>query len=225
MKRFLLAMTAMVALATSARADFITNGSSETSTGPAIPGTGIQTLPGGNTTLTGWTVTGGSVDYIDYNGDIYWEAAEGRRSIDLNGNNPGGILQTVTGLTIGAVYELTFALAGNPDAGGGIKNLDVSVTGGLTTGYSFDSTGQSHSDMGWVTETYFFTAVSTSAIVQFVSTTLGDKGAAIDDVHLELVRDPSVPVPASLALLLTGLPGFAGLGWVLRRKQKAAEQA
>lgn len=225
MKRFLLAMTAMAGLAASAQADFITNGSFETSTGPAIPASGIQTLGGGNTSLTGWTVSGGSVDYIDYNGTVYWEAADGRRSLDLDGNNPGGVLQTVTGLTIGSIYELTFALAGNPDSGGGIKTLDVSVTGGATTGYSFDSTGQTHANMGWVTEHYFFTAASTSAVVQFVSTTPGNKGAAIDNVHLERSLDPSVPVPASLALLLTGLPGFAGLSWVLRRKQKAAEQA
>ncbi len=32
-----------------------------------------------------------------------------------------------------------------------------------------------------------------------------------------------VPLPASLGLLLAGVPGLAGIGWSLRRNQKAAE--
>lgn len=35
----------------------------------------------------------------------------------------------------------------------------------------------------------------------------------------------SVPLPGALALLLAGTPGLAGIGWFLRRKQKAAEPA
>ena len=92
------------------------NGSFET--GPT-PG-GYVTLTAGDTQITGWTVTGNSVDYIG----SYWPAADGSRSLDLSGNAAGGVAQafdTVAGHT----YRVGFALAGNPDCAPTVKTVQV----------------------------------------------------------------------------------------------------
>jgi hypothetical protein len=57
----------------------------------------------------------------------------------------------------------------------------------------------------------FFTADIGSATYR--EATLTDAGATFGDLPT------ATPVPAGLALLLTGLPGLAGLGLVLRRKE------
>ena len=76
-KRFL-ALALAAALCGAAHAAPFQNGSFET--GPT-PG-GYVTLSAGDTQITGWTVTGDSVDYIG----SYWPAADGSRSLDLSGN-------------------------------------------------------------------------------------------------------------------------------------------
>src|SRR4051812_23761973 len=38
----------------------------------------------------GWTVTAGSVDLV-----TYWQDAEGRQSLDLNGGGPGSVARTL----------------------------------------------------------------------------------------------------------------------------------
>src|SRR5687767_9703560 len=64
------------------------NGSFES--GSSIGGS-FDTIAVGSSAITGWEVFGSSIDYI---GSL-WEAADGVRSVDLNGNaGPGGIRQT-----------------------------------------------------------------------------------------------------------------------------------
>src|SRR5262249_47643491 len=129
------------------------NGSFET--GPLNPGNFV-TLNTGDTSLTGWTVTHGSVDYINQ----YWPPAQGTYSLDMSGNEAGTISQTFTTVA-GHSYTVTFAMAGNTDGGNVIKTLDVD-TGGTPAAYTFDTTGHSRADMGWTTMTYPFTATGSS---------------------------------------------------------------
>src|SRR5450631_2855770 len=107
----LVAVTGLSATASpgSAAVNLVTNGSFENGTGDAGFG-GFTTLGGGATNITGWTVTGGSIDWIHG----YWPAADGTHSIDLNGNSVGGMEQTISTVA-GQGYKMTFWISGNPD--------------------------------------------------------------------------------------------------------------
>lgn len=145
-----------------------------------------------------WTVGGNSVDWIG----SYWTPPVGQ-SIDLDGNAPGAISQTLTGLAAGE-YTVTFDLSGNPDGGDATKLVDVSLGGSPAQQVSF-TTGTS-SGMTWATETLTFNVAAGDQTLSFVSADAsGPYGAAIADVSVT-----AVPEPASLGLLLAGL-GMIGV--------------
>jgi len=153
--------------------------------GPAC-GCGVNvpyaTIYAGDTSLTGWTVLGESVDQVSN----AWSHAHGIASLDLNGSQAaGGVSQSVT-TTPGATYVVRFALAGNPNTACGginIKTVKVSV-GGVSRNYSFDITGKSYTNMGWTYRSFTFVAPSNSATLTFQSMTSTSCGPAIDDVSL-----------------------------------------
>lgn len=64
----------------------IVNGSFEATTG-GDPGAGFLTKGTGDTSITGWTVAGHSIDYIGG----YWVADDGVRSLDMNGISTGEV--------------------------------------------------------------------------------------------------------------------------------------
>ena len=89
----------------------ILNGSFEINAS-SIPAGGFTTVfAGDSTTIADWSVTQGSVDWVG----TYWQAEQGIASIDLSGDGEGKITQTITGLTKGDEYQISFWLAGNPD--------------------------------------------------------------------------------------------------------------
>ena len=85
-----------------------TNGSFETGT-YVDGGSGFEQLNAGDTSIDGWTVDSGSVDWIG----TYWPAQDGSMSIDLSGADAGTLSQ-VLATTIGNTYTVSFALSGNP---------------------------------------------------------------------------------------------------------------
>jgi hypothetical protein len=93
--------------------ELVTNGGFEDGPEPDPAGPGFTTMVAVTTAIPGWTVTRGSVDYIG----AYWQHADGRRSVDLNGNEPGAIAQTRR-TRPGRTYRVTFRLAGNCFGGG-----------------------------------------------------------------------------------------------------------
>jgi choice-of-anchor C domain-containing protein len=153
-----------------------TNGSFETGT-YVDGGFGFEQLNVGDTSITGWTVDAGSVDWIG----TYWPAQDGSMSIDLSGADAGAISQTLT-TTIGNTYTVSFFLSGNPAGPPTVKTLDVSATGGVTAGYTYDATANDLTNMNWTPETYTFLATTASTTLSFVSTTAGPFGPAIDNV-------------------------------------------
>ncbi len=153
-----------------------TNGSFETGT-YVDGGSGFEQLNAGDTSITGWTVDAGSVDWIG----TYWPAQDGSMSIDMSGADAGTISQTLA-TTIGNTYTVSFFLSGNPVGPPIVKTLDVSATGAAAASYTYDVSGNDLTNMNWTPETYTFLATNASTTLSFVSTTSGPFGAAIDNV-------------------------------------------
>jgi len=200
----ILAIAAFAALAPmSQAAELVTNGGFEDSSF-----SGAFTTYGTGGGLNGWTIESGSVDLIN----SYWQPASGHYSLDLNGNGPGVISQSIA-TEIGRTYNVSFSMAGNTDGGGALKVITVGAGGDHS--FTFDSTGKSHGDMGWITKSFSFVADSTSSTLRFSGS--GDNtyyGAALDNIS---VTAAPVPEPETYAMLVAGL-GL--LGFMARRKQK-----
>jgi choice-of-anchor C domain-containing protein len=200
--------------AASAQANLLSNGSFEQ--GAFDPGSYTSINSFNNTSLTGWTINTGSIDYIG----TYWTPAEGSRSLDLIGTGYAGTIYQTFDTAPGNAYTVTFAMAGNPSYG--LQKMDVYVyDGDATTGsllgtkisYIFDANGKSTTDMGWIYKTFnFASGVQSQSTLFFQSSTLNDWGGpALDDVVVV------TPIPSTLLLLGSGLAGLVGIA---RRKIK-----
>ncbi|MDJ0546199.1 MAG: choice-of-anchor C family protein [Microcystis sp. M53601_WE4] len=193
-------------------ANLIQNGSFETATVNPNPGTSYITLGVGSTVITGWTVSQATIDYIG----TYWQASEGSRNLDLSGLNAGGIQQTFN-TTVGETYRVTFDLAGNTDYSPTIKEMRVSA-GGNSADFSFDITGKSRSNMGWVSKSWGFTATGTTTTLSFLNLVDTPYGPALDNVSVIALSSPppSIPEPSSVLGLLS--LGVLGIGSALKRQ-------
>jgi choice-of-anchor C domain-containing protein len=165
----------------------------------------FDSLPAGNNHIVGWTI---GENGVDYNG-TYWQAADGSRSIDLDsstalGAGPynGSISQSFT-TNPGGTYLVTFDLAGNPEGPPTIKNLTASA-GSFSEEFSFDITGHSKTNMGYVEESFQFSADSTTTTLTFTSLAGTGYGSVIDNVSAVVV-----PESSSLLLAAFGLVAFA----------------
>ena len=140
----------------------------------------LGTLPVGSTAIDRWVVTRGGIDCANV-----WQAADGTRSVDLQGfNSSGGVQQTVT-TTAGVRYRLTFALAGNPDNGPVIKRITARA-GAVSENFQFDTTGKTRQNMGWVDRSLVFVAAGGATEIEFRSVDMPSSwGAVIDNVRLE----------------------------------------
>ena len=196
--------SAAFAQTASAAVNLITNGGFEV--GAFDPGV-FTTVFAGSTDITGWTIGPHSVDYIG----TYWQASEGARSIDLSGNQPGSVAQTITTVA-GVTYKVTFDLAGNPDAGPVLKALAVSSVG-PSQNFFFNTTGASHGDMNWTASSFTFTANAASTTLMFASATQDAFGPALDNVSVS-----AIPEPATWAMMIIG---FGAVGAVARRRRLA----
>jgi choice-of-anchor C domain-containing protein len=189
-------------------ANLIQNGSFEIGT-QNPPSGSFLFLTTGSTVMTGWTVSQGTVDYKG----TFWQASDGSRSVDLTGDRAGAIQQTFN-TTIGETYRVTFDMAGNPARDPIIKNMRVSA-GGNSADFSFDITGKSFTNMGWVSNSWDFTATGTTTTLSFLSLANNtNAGPALDNVSVEVLS--STPEPSSVLGLLS--LGILGLGFTLKRK-------
>ncbi len=224
------AMGLLLALASSARANLLINGSLETTAKLNSHGRVLLSSTSPANTLPGWALTQGTVDLLP---SSYWQPSNGRFSVDLIGTpGLGGISQTVTGLTIGTDYELTFDFAINPDqrekSSG--KIMQVQAVGSavlVTQTYQRTKNGESKSHMHYTHESIQFTADSTSVTITFSAlpplnlpggllASRSVVGPVLDNVDLEAAGGggPQSPEPASLGVL-----GLGGL-LLLRRRRK-----
>ena len=194
-----------------AYANLITNGSFEFGTNP--PTGGHIQLTAGNTSITGWSITGGSIDWIN----TTWTASDGTKSLDMNGTSAGTIVSDAFDTIIGTQYNITFDMAGNWFGGSDTKHLNLLVDGNTAQFTVTQPTSFSSADIGWQQMSYSFFASTTSTQLQF-SGVYNDGyawGAALDNV---VVTKAAVPEPTSIALLSLGLSAFG-----FSRKRKKAQ--
>ena len=177
----------------------LVNGSFELGTDPGSDFSSLFAVD--STTIAGWTVSGGTVDYIGGR----WAAQDGSRSIDMNGNSAGTLTQNVSGFTSGQGYRLFFYLAASPDAGAGAsRTLQVNVA---TASQDFTALGTGlYSNPGWGQQHLDFTANSSTLALSFVSLASGDWGPLLDNVSIAPVPEPGI---LSLGIMTAGLAGFA----------------
>ena len=177
-------------------------------------------IPAGSTIITGWTV---SVGNIDWEGSPVpacgWQPSNGNNSLDLVGTGGVGGVQQTFDTVPGTTYQVLFDMAGNYGAPPVIKPLAVTING-VTSNFTFDTTGRSFSNMGWTTHTLTFVATSTSSTIDFVSNVTAsggtlNAGAALDNVRIAIPGPAvsSAPIPLSwahyAAALLIALAGAA----------------
>lgn len=170
----------------------------------------LTTIYAGQTNLTGWSVGGDSVDLIH----SYWMPASGSYSLDLSGADDGTISQTFA-TVVGGTYQVTFSLAGNPvNPADPIKTVQVGL---YDQGFStFDTSGLTQGNMGWMIKSFQFTASGTSSTLFFAGTQESPYGVALDNISVTAVPEPEV-----LSMLLAGL-GLIGV--VARRRRRISSK-
>ena len=214
-----------VLCAAAANAAPFQNGSFES--GPPNPCNTFN-VPAGSTIITGWTVSVGNIDWESAPG-CGWQPSDGSNSLDLVGAGAGGIggIQQTFDTIPGVTYQVLFDLAGNYGASPVIKPLAVTING-VTTNFTFDTTGRSALNMGWTQKVITFTAAGPSSTINFVSDVSGaggtlNAGAALDNVRIAPLGAAAgaVAVPVDWAHLAAALlllvAGAVVLG--LRRRE------
>jgi choice-of-anchor C domain-containing protein len=192
-------------------ASLITNGGFETGTAPPL--NDFRTLFAGDASyddISGWTVTGGSVDWKN----TYWTPQEGTKSLDLSGSIIGEISTTFATIP-DTVYTVTFYLSGNFAGGNTTKRVKVSADGQSQIFYFAQPPDWSRTNMGWTPKTWTFTADDASALLTFASLDNNAFGPALDQVEVLAPSPVVIPLPGTMWLLGSGLLGL----WGWRRKK------
>jgi hypothetical protein len=242
-KSLLLSLSAIAALsagAANAATNLVTNGNfTDTTNGTNKQLASSVTTASDRTTLTGWTSSNGNDGGYNFvlNSNIAntWDSAIWLKSDNngyaksANGGNifasdsqyyPGTLSQTITGLTAGTQYTLSFdyALAQQVGFDGANSNNYWQVGFGNSTQNSNALGIASGGFSGWNTSTMTFTASGASQVLSFLAQ--GSPGAPpfllLDSVSLAA----AVPEPSTWGMLLGGM----GLMGVMARR-RAAKQA
>lgn len=135
-----------------------------------------------STAITGWTVTRAQVDYIA----AYWQAGEGKRSLDLHGSPGfGGVKQTLQ-VKKGKAYTVKFLMASTPSGTPIEKSLWVEAAGKRKK-FSFDAKGKTNEDMGWKEMVWEFTADADEVELEFYTAEESEEncGPALDNVSVK----------------------------------------
>jgi hypothetical protein len=129
-------------------------------------------------------------------------------NLEVNANTWGDVTQTVTGLTKGAEYDLSYEYGGRAE--GGVQSLDVSFGGKLLT-TDTGSIGK------WTLNSFTIVAASTSEVLQFKSNVT--RGRPGEGNEISTVSLTAVPELSTWAMMLGG---FGALGFVGYRRKAAS---
>jgi len=116
----------------------------------------------------GWHVAKGSVDF---NGSTGWGPAAPNNActIDLDGINPGGLRSRAFPTTPDSAYTVTFSMSGNGDCAPQNKVVEVEAAG-QSAQFTWDiANGNTAQNGDWGTQTWGFTATSTSTNLALIS--------------------------------------------------------
>lgn len=177
---------------------------------PAIVGGFSLRNAGSN--IGAWFVASGNVEIIR----SYWQPNSGAQSLDMSGSTAGAIEQSISTIA-NHVYQISFAMAGNPTGGDPIKDLRLDF-GASTSNFSFNTTGFTRPNMGWTLKTANFIATGPSTLLRFTSLENNSFGPALDDVQVTDLGPATSSAPEPTAVALAGL-GLLPLGLVLRRRK------
>jgi hypothetical protein len=242
-KLALVLMLGVSGLAGSAQAaNMVTNGNFENTVTPS----GSSQINWDGASVNGWTSAAAgaypSYNFIYVNGDGSANSRFGANSVSMwsvtNDTRPGGggnfiasnpafdsgsLSQSITGLTIGATYSVSFDWAAAQQQGfSGATTEGWQVSLGSQTQTTITISNVDHGFTGWFTATMEFTATSASEMLTFLATG-GPAGTQppfvlLDNVSMNLLR--GVPEPITLSVFGIGLVGAAA--WKRRRASKKA---
>lgn len=184
-----ISLVASLALASSVlAAGPFTNGSFEQG---SFSGTGYETLSASSnaTAMDGWTVTAGSVDWVN-NGFLGWQSQDGSYSVDMNGSpGPDGTVGTISqtfDTTMNVTYVVQFWVSNNTtcdhastysmtaSAGGSSETVDVASSYDVLQGEWFAA------------DPLLFAAKSDTATITFAadSSNTSNCGVVVDNVTI-----------------------------------------
>ena len=142
--------------------------------------------------LKDWTIGTGNVELITSN---VFSAVEGNQVLDLNGNQPGRIAQTVKGLEKSTDYTLKFEYADQkgrqPDDQTLLATANVIING--VTVATLQNLSPAPNYIGGIGFGFKSTPKGT-ATIEIVSTTKGDMGLVIDNLRIEEGQPMKPPV-------------------------------
>lgn len=219
-----------------AATELVTNGNFELSTnGPGQPGY--------NTTATGWAISGynflfaaGTADTTGVIGQYGKLALWGPGNGSANGlpaaSSSGGkfiaadgafeqgpISQSITGLSVGRTYALTFDWAGAQQSGfTGATTEQWKVSLGGDTRYTPVVNNVSHGFTGWITQTFTFTATAATELLSFLA--IGTPPGVPPFSLLDGVSMQAIPEPSSSLILAAGAVAMAGVRRLRSRSRR-----
>jgi len=187
--------------------------------------------------LPGWNVFYGPGVEVQFNNTLGFNAQDGNRYLEMDthfaynkpGNSNSGIFQQLSGLQVGATYELSFwyrarTTAADDNGLGVYWEPDASLLSQSNYISNVDYSVQAGNDKAWTQYKVTLVASSSQMVLGFGG--LGDKlynanaaangngkGALLDNVSLNFIKAP-VTAPAT-----AGLFALAAFGLMLRRRQ------
>ncbi len=160
--------------------NLLTNGDFED--GPKITQQWI-TFSAGSKHLPGWEIIRGDVDIVE---DSFWTPAEGKRSLDLNGLEPGAIRQSFL-TEKNKKYRVQFLISCTPRT----TERKVKVAVGKESHiFTVDGTNNGYKEMNWTRVSWDFIATDEKSVLDISSETKnsGAVGPAIDDVTVRRLK-------------------------------------
>ncbi|RTL42872.1 MAG: PEP-CTERM sorting domain-containing protein [Burkholderiales bacterium] len=206
----LVALLAATSFAHAGAVNLLTNGGFESTL--VSNGSWINTA-----SIAGWTRTAGPGTGFEIRNNVAGAAQEGRNFIELDTNGNTTIAQSLSTLTAGTTYDLSFWYSPREGVAASSNGIDVFWNGLLLD--SVTGLGARSGNV-WSQYQYQVVAKAGTNVLSFAATGTSDGyGGGLDNVSL------SVPEPGSLALTLAGLAVVALLPRRLRRSAEARRAA